>query len=376
MRSIAPPRRQPDRAPSHRPTTIAIASPSPMRSTVGPAASEHDLGHGLAAVLDRVAEVARSAVDADVGDELVRDERLVEAPLRPVRPRSNSAVRCGFFVARSGEPGIIRNRTKLRITIATIVTSAADELARDVATAHASGSRSIRRGPRMATLADDRRTPSGPRHSSSGPAVRASHRRPPTDDDDGDRRRAAAAAVVFEPPLASATSPWRATRWAQPARRPPRLARCGRRRRRLGRGRRLRPWRRSAACSRGVPVGEQRRAVRRACSASRRTCRCGRRRGSSRSRGRRTAPGRRSGSASARAWRGAPRRPPSTACRTARRTSGCSTGCPTGCRSGRSGRRSSGRSGPGCRPSPTARCRTSALPSGGGRIRFVSVSLS
>ena len=78
------------------------------------------LGDRLAAELERVAEVARAG-SPDVRDELVRDERLVEAPPRSGAARA-SAVRGGFRSRiRSGEPGIIRNRTKLSRTIATIV---------------------------------------------------------------------------------------------------------------------------------------------------------------------------------------------------------------------------------------------------------------
>ncbi len=61
---------------------------------------------------------------------------------------TNSGVRCGFFVARSGEPGIIRNSTKLRITIADDRDERSEQLARDVATAHRSALQAIRRGPR------------------------------------------------------------------------------------------------------------------------------------------------------------------------------------------------------------------------------------
>ena len=58
---------------------MAMTSPRPNRMSVGQTRSAMTSATGLAAVLVRVAEVALRVAD-DVRDELVRDERLVEAP--------------------------------------------------------------------------------------------------------------------------------------------------------------------------------------------------------------------------------------------------------------------------------------------------------
>ena len=61
----------------------------------------------------------------------------LSSPQRAFAASRCSAVMCGLRgFTRSGEPGIIRNRTKLRSTMKTIVTIACSDLAGEVARAH------------------------------------------------------------------------------------------------------------------------------------------------------------------------------------------------------------------------------------------------
>ncbi len=210
-RSMVPPRRQPDRAPSHRPTTIAIASPSADEQDGRPGRVEHDLVDRLAAVLDRVAEVARRRV-GDVVDELVRDERLVEAPAGPVRRDDlGRQVRVlGHAVRRARhhpEQHEVEDHDREDRD------HRAQELARDVAAAHASLPRASDEG-RGATLVQHG-VNAGSGYSSSPPPAAARRREsstPPTmttttttaqdDEQRGVRARAAGRVAVLPPAVA------------------------------------------------------------------------------------------------------------------------------------------------------------------------------
>ena len=88
-----------------------------------PEVRRKDVDDGLPLELDRVPQVTLDG-RLDEGDELVGDQRLVDPPLLTLG-RDDPASRFGFRrSARSGEPGIIRNRMKLNRTIKAIVMTA------------------------------------------------------------------------------------------------------------------------------------------------------------------------------------------------------------------------------------------------------------
>ena len=91
--------------------------------TVGQKCGEH-VDDGLALELERVPEVALGRRRDVAPTNWFGNERLVETPARAGRGEHLCEM-CGLRgSARSGEPGISRNRTKLKSTIRTIVTIA------------------------------------------------------------------------------------------------------------------------------------------------------------------------------------------------------------------------------------------------------------
>ena len=83
-------------------------------------------------------------VASRVRDELVREERLVEAPARP-EGGPGLGRWFGLCESRSGDPGIIRNSTKLSRTIADDRQDRLQDPAQEVARAHRTADLSRRR---------------------------------------------------------------------------------------------------------------------------------------------------------------------------------------------------------------------------------------
>ena len=219
------------------PTRSIPAAPSPARARPEPEADhdrdglaepdqedrrtrrvDHDLDHRLAAILDRVAEVALRR-RSDVGDQLVGEQGLVEAPLgrfggddlrREMRVLRRALRRAGHHPEQDEVEDHDRHDRDER----------PDQLARDVATAHPSRLPVVRRGPRDR---DPRRrrcmTPllvlDGPRLASAGPQEPTDHHHDGDHDDGKEEGR-------VRPSAARATNPCRcpcSARWS--ARRAP-----------------------------------------------------------------------------------------------------------------------------------------------------------